>query len=80
MNDNQEKKGSRARFRIGVDVGGTFTDVIAVDREGAVTFVKATSTPADQSVGVMNALTRLAERLASISASCWSAPSASCTG
>ena len=50
-------------FRLGVDVGGTFTDVIVVDGEGAVTFVKATSTPTDQSVGVMNALMRLAERL-----------------
>ena len=55
--------GGLGGYRIGVDVGGTFTDVIAVDREGAVTFVKAASTPADQSVGVMNALMRLAERL-----------------
>ena len=54
---------SRARFRVGVDVGGTFTDVIGVDHEGAVTFVKAASTPADQSIGVMNALSRLARRL-----------------
>ena len=50
-------------WRIGVDVGGTFTDVIAVDREGAVTFVKAASTPADQSLGVMTALSHLARRL-----------------
>lgn len=54
---------SKGKYRVGVDIGGTFTDVIAVDREGAVTFVKATSTPTDQSVGVMNALLRLAERL-----------------
>ena len=51
------------KFRIGVDVGGTFTDVIAVDGEGRVTFVKAASTPQDQSIGVMKALSLLAERL-----------------
>ena len=53
----------QARFRVGVDVGGTFTDVIAVDHEGAVTFVKTASTPADQSIGVMNALSLLTRRL-----------------
>ena len=54
--------GPRGTYRIGVDVGGTFTDVISVDRAGAVTFAKAASTPEDQSIGVMNALERLAER------------------
>ena len=54
---------SRARFRVGVDVGGTFTDVIAVDADGRVTFAKAASTPADQSTGVLDGLTRLAATL-----------------
>ena len=41
--------------RIGVDVGGTFTDLVAlVDGELAV--AKVPSTPTDQSVGVMSAL------------------------
>jgi N-methylhydantoinase A len=48
---------------IGIDVGGTFTDLVAVDAEGKVTFAKAPSTPADQSIGVMNGLQRLAEEL-----------------
>jgi N-methylhydantoinase A len=52
-----------SRYRIGVDVGGTFTDVIAVDDAGAATFVKAPSTPADQSLGVMDGLARLGDRL-----------------
>ncbi len=63
MTNKEKREFAETRFRIGVDVGGTFTDVIAVDGEGTVTFVKAASTPEDQSVGVMNALSLLAERL-----------------
>ena len=54
---------SRPTFRVAVDVGGTFTDVVAVDESGQVTFAKAPSTPADQSDGVLAALSRLAETL-----------------
>ena len=50
-------------YRIAVDVGGTFTDVIAADEAGRVVFAKAASTPADQSVGVMDGLARLADVL-----------------
>lgn len=46
-------------MRIGVDVGGTFTDLIAQDRRGRVRVVKTDSTPADPSVGVMNAIREL---------------------
>ncbi|MDP9477726.1 MAG: hydantoinase/oxoprolinase family protein [Actinomycetota bacterium] len=41
--------------RLGVDVGGTFTDLVALS-EGGVTTAKVPSTPRDQSVGVMNAV------------------------
>jgi N-methylhydantoinase A len=51
------------RYRIGIDVGGTFTDLVAVDDAGCVTLAKTASTPADQSVGVMDGLGRLAEAL-----------------
>ena len=47
-------------YRIGIDVGGTFTDVVAIDDAGQVTLAKAPSTPADQSIGVIDGLTRLA--------------------
>jgi N-methylhydantoinase A len=50
-------------YRIGIDVGGTFTDLVAVDDEGRVTIAKAASTPADQSEGVMAGLERLAQAL-----------------
>jgi len=36
--------------RIGVDVGGTFTDVVAIDGEGAVFYTKTPSTPENQSI------------------------------
>ncbi len=41
---------------VGVDVGGTFTDLVAVSADGAVTAHKLPSTPADQSDGVGAAL------------------------
>src|SRR5712671_4683012 len=47
-------------YRIGIDVGGTFTDLVAVDERGEVTLAKAASTPADPSLGVMDGLDRLA--------------------
>lgn len=50
-------------FRIGIDVGGTFTDVVAVDEAGRVTFAKAPSTPRDPTLGVLDGLDRLAATL-----------------
>jgi N-methylhydantoinase A len=50
-------------YRIGIDVGGTFTDLVAVDARGRVTLAKAASTPRDQSLGVMAGLGLLAEAL-----------------
>ena len=50
-------------FTIGVDVGGTFTDLVASDEAGHAVFAKAQSTPEDQSIGVMAGLEELARRL-----------------
>ncbi len=47
-------------YCIGIDVGGTFTDLVAVDDGGRVSFAKAASTPDDQSVGVIDGLERIA--------------------
>ncbi|HJZ30821.1 MAG TPA: hydantoinase/oxoprolinase family protein [Hyphomicrobiaceae bacterium] len=48
-------------FRIGIDVGGTFTDLVCVDAEGQVTLAKVATTATDQSLGVIDGLRRLAE-------------------
>src|SRR5204862_5462040 len=50
-------------FTIGVDVGGTYTDLVATDKTGRTVFAKSPSTPADQSIGVMAGLEELARRL-----------------
>jgi N-methylhydantoinase A len=49
--------------RIGIDVGGTFTDLVAVDDSGRVALAKAASTPSDASLGVMEGLRLLAAAL-----------------
>jgi N-methylhydantoinase A len=50
-------------FTIGIDVGGTYTDLVAIDDNREVVFAKSPSTPADQSIGVMAGLEELARRL-----------------
>src|SRR4051794_19656452 len=50
-------------FDIGIDVGGTFTDLVAIDEAGATTFAKSPSTPSDQSVGVLTGLEEIARRI-----------------
>jgi N-methylhydantoinase A len=50
-------------FTIGIDVGGTYTDLVAIDEHRNVVFAKSPSTPADQSIGVMAGLEELARRL-----------------
>src|ERR1700736_6949973 len=49
-------------YRVGIDVGGTFTDLICVTPDGQVILDKTPTTPDDQSAGVMNGLEELAER------------------
>ncbi|GAA1877151.1 hydantoinase/oxoprolinase family protein [Actinomadura bangladeshensis] len=47
-------------YRLGVDVGGTFTDVLLVDEETGVSHrAKTASTPADQSEGVLNGIRKV---------------------
>ncbi|WP_187368749.1 hydantoinase/oxoprolinase family protein [Baekduia soli] len=49
-------------LRVGIDVGGTFTDLMLVDDDtGSVTVHKVPSTPADPSVATMQGLRELCE-------------------
>ncbi len=49
-------------YRLGVDVGGTFTDLLCVTPDGSVVLDKTPTTPEDQSTGVMNGVALLADR------------------
>ena len=53
--------------RLGVDVGGTFTDLVALS-EGTLVTAKVPSTPRDQSEGVMNAIEASEVEAASVAA------------
>ena len=50
----------RAGWIVGVDVGGTFTDAIAVNSDGRLRASKVASTPEDPSVALVEALDELA--------------------
>jgi N-methylhydantoinase A len=52
-----------APWRIGVDVGGTFTDLVMVDAAGEIRVAKVPSTPADPSEGVLAAIDLAAANL-----------------
>ena len=41
---------------IGIDVGGTFTDLVLLNADGRITLGKVPSTPADQSIGIMTGI------------------------
>ncbi len=47
--------------RIGIDIGGTFTDLVAIDPAGRVRVQKIASTPADYTEGIMAGLAPLAD-------------------
>ena len=46
------------KYRVGVDVGGTFTDLVSIDEEGRIKVVKTPSTPDDPSIGIENAIAK----------------------
>ncbi len=47
-------------LRLGVDVGGTFTDLLLLDEKNGRTFMaKVLSTPADSSIGVLNGIEKI---------------------
>ncbi|KAK8089195.1 hypothetical protein PG997_004156 [Apiospora hydei] len=46
-------------YRLGVDVGGTFTDVCVITPEGETIRAKTASTPQDQSIGVKDGIEKV---------------------
>ena len=49
-------------YRLGIDVGGTFTDLLLFnDDTGEMILTKTPSTPSDQSVGVLNGIHKIAD-------------------
>ncbi len=49
-------QGRGMSFTIGIDVGGTFTDIVVAGSDGRTIIAKATTTPADQSDGVLDGI------------------------
>ena len=50
------------RYRVGVDIGGTFTDAVLMDTDsGRIAISKVLTTPSDPAVGFMDAINRLRE-------------------
>lgn len=50
--------------RVGVDVGGTFTDLVSVTQAGRVGVVKVPSTPSDPALGLWRAVDRMGQGVA----------------
>lgn len=50
-------------FTIGIDVGGTFTDIVVASPDGQTIIAKAATTPADQSDGVLEGIALAARQL-----------------
>jgi len=49
-------------YRLGVDVGGTFTDLLLISEDTGKTFTaKVPSTPEDSSIGVLNGVARICD-------------------
>jgi N-methylhydantoinase A len=54
---------SSSTYRLGVDVGGTFTDLLLIDEASGETYsAKVPSTPKDSSLGVLNGIAKLCEQ------------------
>ncbi len=52
----------RNTIRVGIDIGGTFTDLVATDEKRGVWKIKVLTTPTDPSAGALDAVRRLLEK------------------
>jgi len=53
----------KKEYWVGVDTGGTFTDCVVIDQEGEVALGKASSTPHNFAVGILDSVNAVAEEL-----------------
>jgi N-methylhydantoinase A len=53
----------RTKYRLGIDAGGTFTDLVLADRSGDVRLYKVVSTPADPTRAIEEGMRLIAEDL-----------------
>ena len=53
----------RTKYRLGIDAGGTFTDLVLADRSGDVRLYKVASTPADPTRAIEEGMRLIAEDL-----------------
>ena len=51
------------KYKLGVDIGGTFTDFFLVSNDGEAVMHKTLSTPEDSSIGFITGIKELAEKL-----------------
>ncbi len=51
------------KYVVGIDIGGTFTDLVCIDEAGKPTVIKTPSTPSDPSLAVIEGLKKLADHL-----------------
>ena len=53
-----------ARYRIGIDTGGTFTDIVSVDtRTGAIAVTKVASTPTNPAIGLVRGMHAILDQI-----------------
>jgi N-methylhydantoinase A/oxoprolinase/acetone carboxylase beta subunit len=52
---------NRMKYNVGIDIGGTFTDLICVSSDGKTIVHKTLSTPEDSSIGFINGIREVSE-------------------
>ena len=58
-------------YLVGVDIGGTFTDCVVLDKDGHITATKSPSTPGNFAEGMLGAMAVAALMKLLISLQCW---------
>lgn len=56
-------QGNTSTFRLGVDIGGTFTDIVLIEDDGTIFSKKVLSTPHDYSEAIQTGITALLDEL-----------------